>query len=505
MNKKIFLCGFHQETASFNPNPSTIEDYTGYIYQATGEELIAVNRGKNTLLGGMIDVAEESGYTVCGSANMCAHSGGPVQHEVVDIYLKQVLSDLKAALPVDAVLVFLHGATQSDVSDDVCGDVLTAIREVVGEDTVVSAGCDLHANVTERMMRAADYITGYQTYPHLDMCNTGKRAAMLAIRKLQGKPTCMAWTTVPQTAPAHGYTTTAGGLKTLMEKGFAMVERGEIIDFSIYQVQPWLDSCVSGSAVVVAAETEEKAKAVAAEFAAEEFALREELQGPKLWTMAETVQAAVDNTVDKPVVLVDSADSPGAGSTGDSATVLEYLLPHRDTMRAAVAVSDTAAVEKAYALGVGGKADFMLGGALSPTLSSPVEVKDCVVKSLHDGKFMLEGPASRGAEADMGKAAVLQAGQLLILVCGNCNNCKDPQFYRSVGIEPTLCRLVSVKACTSFRAAYEPISALICNTITPGAAGVELKILPFTHIPAPFYPFQETSADQIGAPQILRK
>ena len=258
MNKKIFLCGFHQETASFNPNPSTIEDYTGYIYQATGEELIAVNRGKNTLLGGMIDVAEESGYTVCGSANMCAHSGGPVQHEVVDIYLKQVLSDLKAALPVDAVLVFLHGATQSDVSDDVCGDVLTAIREVVGEDTVVSAGCDLHANVTERMMRAADYITGYQTYPHLDMCNTGKRAAMLAIRKLQGKPTYMAWTTVPQTAPAHGYTTTAGGLKTLMEKGFAMVERGEIIDFSIYQVQPWLDSCVSGSAVVVAAETEER-------------------------------------------------------------------------------------------------------------------------------------------------------------------------------------------------------------------------------------------------------
>ena len=58
MQDRIFLCGFHQETASFNPNPSTIEDYTGYVYQATGEELIAVNRGKNTLLGGMVDVAE---------------------------------------------------------------------------------------------------------------------------------------------------------------------------------------------------------------------------------------------------------------------------------------------------------------------------------------------------------------------------------------------------------------------------------------------------------------
>ena len=504
MNKKIFLCGFHQETASFNPNPSTIEDYTGGGYQATGEELIAFHRGRNSVLGGMIAVAEENGYALCGSANMSAHSGGPVQNSVVETYLTQVLSDLKAALPVDAVLVSLHGATQSDVSDDVCGDILTAIRQVVGEDVVMAAGCDLHGNVTERMMRAADYITGYQTYPHLDFFSTGKRAAALAVRKLQGKPTTMAWTALPQTAPAHGYTTTAGGLKKLMDKGFALVEAGEILDFSIYQVQPWLDSVVSGSAVVVAAETEEKAKAVAADLAAEEFALREELQGPKLWTIAEAVQAAVDNEVDKPVVLVDSADSPGAGSTGDSAEVLRYLLPYRDTLRTAIAVADTAAVEKAYALGVGGKADFMLGGALSPTLSSPVEVKDCVVKSLHCGEFVLEGPASRGAKASMGPAAVLQAGQLMILVCGNCNNCKDPQFYRSVGIEPTLCRLVSVKACTSFRAAYEPISALICNTITPGAAGVELKILPFTHIPAPFYPFQETTEDMIPAPVVFR-
>jgi microcystin degradation protein MlrC len=220
--------------------------------------------------------------------------------------------------------------------------------------------------------------------------------------------------------------------------------------------------------------------------------------------MAETVQAAIDNTEDKPVVMVDSSDSPGAGSPGDSAAVLQYLLPYRDTLRAAVAVSDMAAVEKAYALGVGGKADFVLGASVAPSLSDAVEVKDCVVKSLHNGEFVLEGPASRGTKASMCRAAVLQAGQLMILVNRNCNNCKDPQFYRSVGIEPTLCRLVDVKACTSFRAAYEPISALICNAITPGAAGVELKTLPFKNVPAPFYPFQEITEDMIPTPVCLR-
>ena len=503
MKQPIFICGIHQETASFNPIPSTWEDYTRRS-AGSGDKLINAIRGAKSALGGMLDVAEERGYPVVGGLDIGANSGGAVQQSVVDRFLEENLALLRAAMPVASVLVCLHGATQSDASNDVCGDVLTAIRKEVGEDIVIAASCDLHANVTERMMRAADYICGYQTYPHLDFYRVGSRAARLAIDKAEGKGAKMAWTTVPQMAPAHGYTTEKGGLKQLMQKAFALVDAGEIVDFSIFQVQPWLDVDVTGSAILVAAETEEKAVAVAADLAKDEFALREELQGPKLWTIEEVVQAAIDNKEDKPVVLVDSSDSVGAGSAGDSAEVLRYLLPYRDTMRAAVTVVDVPAVERAFALGVGAKADFVLGGTVAPSLSSPVEVKDCVVKSLHQGDFVLEGPASRGVNSTMGPAAVLQAGQLMILV--NCNgaSCRDPQFYRSAGIEPTLCRLVDMKACTSFRAAYEPISALICNTITPGAAGVELKTLPFKNIPAPFYPFQETTEDMIPAPVCFR-
>ena len=508
MQKRVFICGIQQETASFNPIPTTWERYRC----RTGEEMIAEVRAGGAAresaygaaLGAMVDEAEERGYEVIGGMDVSDFSGGPMEQSVMDRFLDGTLAMLREALPVDAVLVGLHGATQSTGSADVCGDALSAIRAVVGEDVVIGASCDLHGNITERMMRAADYITGFQTYPHLDFYNTGHRAAVLALDKVEGKGTKMAWTTLPQMAPAHGYTTEKGGLKKLMDKGHAMVAAGEIRDFSIFQVQPWLDVDKSGSAVLVAADTEEKAVSVAAEFARDEFALREELQGPKLWTIQDVVQAALDNSEDKPVVLVDSSDSPGAGSTGDSAEVLRWLLPYRDTLRAAVTVVDVPAVEKACALGVGAKADFVLGATVSPELSAPVEVKDCVVKSLHSGDFVLEGPANRGFKADMGRAAVLQAGQLLILVNHTSSSCRDLQFYRSAGIEPTLCGLVDVKACTSFRAAYEPISALICNAITPGAAGVELKTLPFKNIPAPFYPFQETSEDMIPAPRCLR-
>ena len=504
MSKTILFCGFHQETASFNPVLSTEENFRKFVCEWEGESMLRRFRGSKTPMGGMMAAVEEAGFTLRGSAYLRAYSGGPVQQELVDRFLDRVRQDLQTIGPVAGVMVALHGATQSDGSDDVSGDVLTAIRAMVGEDTVIAASADLHANVTERMMRAADFISGYQTYPHLDQFETGYRAASLAVRRLQGESVRMAWTALPQMAPASGYTTETGGLKRLMDRAHALVAEGRIVDFSIFQVQPWLDVNCSGSAVVVAAADEETAKAVADDLAAEEFTLREELQGSRLWTIEETVRAALENTEDKPVILVDSADSPGAGSNGDSAEVLRCLLPHRDTLRAAVAVVDTAAVEKAFALGVGARADFTLGASIAPDLSAPVTVENCTVKSLHGGEYIIEGKAGRGSTVSMGRSAVLQTGQLFILVCHSCSNCRDLQFYRGVGIEPTLCRLVAVKACTSFRANYEPIAAQICNADTPGAAGVDLRSLPFRRVPQPFYPFREITEEMIPAARCLR-
>ena len=499
MSKKIFVCELLQESNSFNPVLATYEDFENVgIFE--GEALVQGGEKAGNTLHGAMTAIYERGYTPVGGVRMRAKSGGPVDHKVVDWFLEKTVAGLKAAGELAGVVVSLHGATQSDVSDDVCGDILTVVRETVGQDMIVTAACDLHGNITQRMMEAADHLCGYQTYPHLDHYGVGYRAAVLALDTIEGKPLKTARVEIPMMAPAHGYSTTRGSLKALMEKGHALAKEGKIADFSVFQVQPWLDVPKIGSVVLVTAEDAEYAKAVAAEMAADEFALRAELQGEKLWDIPSVVQAAIDNTVDKPVILVDSADSPNAGACGDSATVLEYVLPYRDTLRVAFSCNDVDAVAKAYALGVGATADFTLGASLAPELSKPVEVKDCLVRSLHDGEFILGGPAERGQRRSLGRSVVLQAGQIFILVTERGQNNGDLQFYRGFGIEPTLCRLVDVKACSSFRAGYEPVSALICNSVTPGAAGPELQALPFKKVPAPFYPFQEITADQISAP-----
>ncbi len=386
--KRIFVCEMLQESNSFNPVLSGFEEF----------EIRKPMRLKKAgaTIDGMIACVQENGMIPVVGLCMRAKSGGPVDHAVVDNFVEKTAKELKNAGRIDGVLVSMHGATLSDVSDDVCGDILEKIREEVGENMVVSIACDLHANVTEKMMRYADYICGYQTYPHIDHYQVGYRAAMLAIRHIRGDRAKMACVSVPIMASAHGYTTGTGALSNLMRRAEAMVEEGKILDFTVFQVQPWLDIKEIGSVIVVIACDENAAKAAACDLAMEEFDIRREIQGEKLYSVSEVIKEALDNDTDKPVILVDSADSPNAGATGDNAAVLEALLPYSDKLHAAVSITDPIAVEKAFSVGVGNKCDFMIGAALAPGLSRPVCVKNALVKSLHDGDFTLYGPAERG-------------------------------------------------------------------------------------------------------------
>ena len=503
MKKKVFICGLVQESNSFNPVLTDFEDFsTSGIYD--GQALLDSDGRAGETLNGMICAARQRGLELVGGRRMRSKSGGPVDHAVVEDFLKRTLDGIEQTGALDGVLLSLHGATVSDRSDDVCGDIVQAVRRAVGQKAAIAVSLDLHGNVTRKMMENADFVCGYQTYPHLDLYEVGFRAARLLADRLEGRPLVTVRAAIPMIAPPHGYTTTRGSLHELMERGHALVRAGQIADFSVFQAQPWLDVSELASTVVVTADSREAAVKAARELTAMEFALRHELQGEKLWSVEQVIQAARDNTLDKPVVLVDSADSPNAGANGDSAAVLEKLLPFRDELYCALSVNDAAAVERAFSMGVGARGDFVLGASLAPGLSRPVEVKDAVVRSLHMGRFRLQGPAERGQMRNVGRSAVLEAGKLQILVCVRAQNCGDRQFYRAFGIEPDLCGLVCVKACTSFRAGYEPMAAMICSAATPGAAGPVLEDMPFTRLPRPMFPFNEITEEDIQGPEVFR-
>lgn len=500
---RIVVGEFILETNSFCPVHTTIEDFAlRGIYEGSAMRHMFGNIP--CALGGMLTALDEAGAETVLSCAMTAQSGGIVEHAVVDTFLHKVLTVIQENQPLDGVFLSCHGATQTTAHDDGVGFILETIRNYVGVRPVIAISTDLHANVTPKMVQNADIICGYHTYPHVDFFETGCRAAKLGLACCEGgaKRPVMAFVSVPMIAPASAYTTSEGPFAALVKDAEQLQESGEILDFSIYQMQPWLDVSQGGSSVLVVAENGGAAKRRAYELAKRLFAIRRNMTARPM-PINEIIVRAAANTKNGPVVLADSADSSNAGAAGDSAEVLRCLLSYGKPLKAALIVNDAGAADQAHALGVGKQADFTLGGSIDPKRSNPVSVH-AYVRSLHDGEFVQEGPAGRGILRKIGPTAVLRVGEIDVIVCHSMTGNGDPQLFRAFGVEPTLYRLVSVKACTSFRAAYEAFAADICEADTPGSATAVLASLPFRRLPAYFYPFDDI-ADWEPAPAVLAR
>ncbi|MBP2366952.1 M81 family metallopeptidase [Pseudonocardia parietis] len=494
---RALVTEFRQESNSFTPVTSTMEFWmqNGVLQ---GDAVPAALRGKPCAVAGMIDALEGSPLRpeiVYGPVMWCG-SGGPAEQEVLDSYLDDLEKEIRANPPVDLVLLSLHGALQTTEVDDAEGHIARRVRDLVGDGCVIASATDLHGWITRDLIETINILCGYWTYPHLDFYETGHRATTLGLAAVTDdvKPV-MAWTPVPMVVSASAYNSNEGAFRELMEHGEGLVGNGTLLDFSIYQMQPWLDVPSGNSAAVAIATDPEVAQAHAKDLATRLYAARHEF-ATDLHPIDEVIDKAEAPGTARPVILVDSADSCNAGAPGDSMAVAARILERGSTIRAAVVVNDAPAARRAHELGVGSTARFRIGGTRDPQAVA-VEV-DAYVKSLHDGVFTQEGPAGRGLVNRIGRTAVLSVGGLEILVCEWMTGNGDPQLFRAFGIEPTLFDLVGVKANTSFRAGYTAFAGEICETDTPGTAAPAIERLPFRRLPTSLFPW--TDADDIDFP-----
>ncbi|MCC8024736.1 MAG: M81 family metallopeptidase [Clostridium sp.] len=490
---KIAIGEFHQETNSFNPFPSTRKDYEVFGIHKGREVIASVD--PSCALKGIIDTLDGEGADILPTSRMWANAGGPVIKEVTEEFIADLSRILRENLPLDGVCLSLHGATQSSQSDDVCGDILETVRNITGPHTVITASLDLHANVTRKMVKNADFLCGYHTYPHVDFYDTGARAARLCLEGIKkDKRLCRGYATIPMIVPASSFTTLDGPFSELMRYGETLVDSGDLTDFSIFQMQPWLDVEQGSSCVITVSEHQDNKKAE--ELAQKLVRMRHELK-PNLSSVKDALRLAESNDTGTPFVLVDSADSTNAGACGDSAYVLQEILQCQSPVKAGIALCCKPAVEKAFQVGVGNRGIFQIGASLDQIHTQPVKT-EAYVQSLHDGIYTQEGPAKRGLKNNLGKTAVLRAGNTDIIVTSDfLLGPGDLQLYRHFGIEPAFYQLIVVKACTSFKAGYQAFSRHIIYADTPGAATANLTQLDFKKLPKEFYPFSEISEDSI--------
>ena len=474
---KIIIGGFAEETNSFAA--------------PAGREKCRVLRGEELRTGaqfrGIIDVVEEKGWDYVLTMNHSVGGTGIMKDELAEDFLDDFFAALDANRPYDALFLYIHGGMQFEGHEDGCAYLVKRIREHIGDDKVLAFCSDMHANMSPDSLKYANVITGMQRYPHTDIYEIGVRAARQGVMLLEGKPLVQALVRVPMIVPAEGYTSEAGPFKEhVMDYGYELVEKGEIIDFTVYQMQPWLDVSCAGSGVLVSAADKAAAEKAAKELAHRLFDIRKEMT-VELYDLDEVIDKAVANDSAMPLILVDSADSSNAGASADSSVVLERLLERGETIKTCLTVSDPDAVKHAEEVGVGCEGEFRLGGWYEPKFHHPITVR-AYVKALYDGNYLM----SNGIRTMcVGRTALLQIGNIDCIVYTRMRNTSDPSCYRAFGIEPTQYRLVMVKSATAYKQLYSSFSTLFYPVDTPGSASANLKAMPFEHLPRPFFPLDD--------------
>ena len=161
MNKKIIVAAISQETCSFNREPTVLEDFMEIEGQA-----VADAAPQDGVIGGFCSVIKPSGYLPEGIISCQAMSGGALSAEVFSRLKNKLLTGIKAIGRPDTVFLALHGAMQAENNFDTEGTIISEVRELVGKQCLIGVMLDHHANVTQKMVTAADVIAGYETQPH---------------------------------------------------------------------------------------------------------------------------------------------------------------------------------------------------------------------------------------------------------------------------------------------------------------------------------------------------
>ncbi len=485
---KIAIGQFMQESHSFTPMDCSWEQFhAGHIYR--GEEVLKRMIGNQVEVAGAINVASTQDVDIVPLLACNAVSSGYIRSDVFDDLLGDLLERLEAQLPVDGVFLALHGAMVAEGDEDASGTVLFKARELVGAGVPIVASLDLHANVTAKMIAASDGLVGYQTCPHVDLYETGAASMQLLLDVIRGKvEPVMGYCQLPMIAPPENSVTLEGPFREVMAIALEFESYPDVLNVSVFYVQPWLDLSDIGCSVVVVANGNQQLADEIAEQIADEFWRRRKRFSVELTPLEDAVRAAI-SAPKGPVILADGADAPSGGAPGDSPAILKALLEALVQVETLINIVDPAAVDSAIKAGVGNEVSLRVG-AWSSDMWEPAEISGRVLQ-VSDGTFRFTGPGYRGREFHRGRTVVLQSGSLFLQIMERPVFQGDTALYTSLGLDPRKAHIVVVKTPAAFRVDYGPFAAQIMLVDAPGATSSNLKSFNWRKLPRPFYPFDE--------------
>lgn len=482
---RIVYGGFQHETNTFAPDLADWDAFLaggGWPGISSGEAVHAAIQGANIPAAGFVQSALDAGDTVVATTWAAASPSAHVETETYERIAGMIVDGIRAAMPVDAVYLDLHGAMVAQHFDDGEGELLRRVRALVGPDIPIVASLDLHANVTTQMIDQADILVAYRTYPHVDMAETGARAHQQLKGLLAGGPRpAKAVRRLPFLIPICWQCTDiepARGLYQLLEQ----IEQ-DVIHVSFATGFPAADFPECSPVIWAYGRTPAEAEAAAGRLAEAAQAAEASFAG-KLYDPDEAVRYAMDAArhSDKPIVIADAQDNPGAGSNSDTTGMLRALLRNKAERAAIGLIVDPESAQRIHAAGAGQHIRVALGGKAGIPGDEPFEA-DFFIEAVSDGKVDATGPYYHGFNLNLGPSACLRLDGVRVVVASQKVQMADQAMFRFVGIEPTEQDILIVKSAVHFRADFTPIAQEIIVATAPGSMPMVLRNLPWTRLP----------------------
>jgi microcystin degradation protein MlrC len=485
------------ESNTFSSSPTGLDKFReGKLFE--GAAVLDALRGTESEVGGFLAAAEEEAFELIPTVYGWATPSGPVTREAIEHLEKQLVNGIRAALkngPVAGALLALHGAMVTERSEDGEGEILAAVRQLLGARTPIIATLDFHANITPLMAQLADALIVYDTYPHVDLFERGREAGRLMARiiRKEVRPT-MALRQVNMFTCPPKQITDRPPMKLLLDEVFRLEKQPGILTASLAGGFQEADIYDAGLSCVVVSDADRELAARAAGGVGElAWQMRENFR-PELVPVNAAVQAAMA-APKGPVVLADMGDNPGGGGANDGTVLLRALLEAGARQAAVGSIADRETVARCAAAGVGAIVKLTLGGKTDRLHGDPLAVSGRV-QAITDGRFVCTGPMFRGQMQELGRTAVVECfgrdgGSVTVLVTERRLQLFGPDGFRHAGIEPLQQQIVVVKSLVHFRSGFEPIAARIIEVDTPGVSNPRVETRTYRKVRRPMFPLDD--------------
>ncbi|HEY1075457.1 MAG TPA: M81 family metallopeptidase, partial [Fontimonas sp.] len=468
---KIFAATLVTETNTFTAVPTGQVDFeSNGLYRGDGSTRGADGIGAQH--AELRRLATRDGHELIESLAAFAQPAGPTLRSVYEAFRGQILDDLRAALPVGAVQLYLHGAMVAQGYDDCEGDLCSAVRDLVGPGVPIGVELDLHCHFTEPLRRSADIVICFKEYPHIDGIDRLRELYALTMAQCAG--TIRPVTAVHDCRMVGLWHTTREPLKSFVARLQALEGQDGVLSISLGHGFPRGDVADCGARLWVITDNDAaKAAALAERLGREFWALRNEL-GHGMLSVERAIAAARAGAAG-PIVMADTGDNPGGGAMGDSTFLLRALLAAGIGNVAIGLFWDPGAVALCRSAGVGTTLELRIGGKCGPLSGAPVDVR-VTVRAIVDPHAQF-GLGSRYA-LGTGVWVATDEGVDIVLITQR-SQVLAPAAFEDLGIDLRAKRVIVVKSTQHFHATFAQLAAEVLYVATPGSTAQDFSNVPF--------------------------